>query len=193
MMMRLFGAVAPAAAAMLAAVCPAEAQPGAGDSVTGSGSGDFVMHFQIDARSGPSGENPSGHVTVTDQRLNTLDGPVTCLAVDGNVATVNVQREDGGISTQMWFDGAAGPSNADGIIFGFASRTPDDCSPLTPAERGLSALVSSGGITIHDAQPLPTTKDQCKNGGWKSYGVFKNQGDCVSFVATKGKNPPRHR
>jgi hypothetical protein len=21
-------------------------------------------------------------------------------------------------------------------------------------------------------------------------GVFKNQGDCVSFVATKGKNPP---
>ena len=33
-------------------------------------------------------------------------------------------------------------------------------------------------------------KDQCKNDGWKSYGVFKNQGDCVSFVATKGKNLP---
>jgi hypothetical protein len=37
---------------------------------------------------------------------------------------------------------------------------------------------------------LPTTADQCKNGGWQSYGVFKNQGDCVSFVATGGKNPP---
>ena len=37
---------------------------------------------------------------------------------------------------------------------------------------------------------LPTLKEQCKNGGWKSYGVFKNQGDCVSFVATGGKNPP---
>jgi hypothetical protein len=36
----------------------------------------------------------------------------------------------------------------------------------------------------------PTTKDQCKNGGWQTYGVFKNQGDCVSFVATGGKNPP---
>lgn len=35
-----------------------------------------------------------------------------------------------------------------------------------------------------------TNKDQCKNGGWQSYGVFKNQGDCVSNVATKGKNPP---
>jgi hypothetical protein len=35
--------------------------------------------------------------------------------------------------------------------------------------------------------PLPTSKDQCKNGDFKSYG-FKNEGDCVSFVATKGKN-----
>jgi hypothetical protein len=42
---------------------------------------------------------------------------------------------------------------------------------------------------VTDTRPLPTTKDQCKNGGWRSYGVFKNQGDCVSFVATKGKNP----
>jgi len=38
--------------------------------------------------------------------------------------------------------------------------------------------------------PLPTSKDQCKNGGWRSFGVFKNQGDCVSFVASHGKNPP---
>jgi hypothetical protein len=35
----------------------------------------------------------------------------------------------------------------------------------------------------------PTSADQCKNGGWRNYGVFKNHGDCVSFVATKGKNP----
>lgn len=37
---------------------------------------------------------------------------------------------------------------------------------------------------------LPTTKEQCKNGGWQAFGIFKNQGDCVSFVATKGKNLP---
>jgi hypothetical protein len=35
-----------------------------------------------------------------------------------------------------------------------------------------------------------TSKAQCKKGGWKTFGVFKNQGDCVAFVATKGKNPP---
>jgi hypothetical protein len=38
--------------------------------------------------------------------------------------------------------------------------------------------------------PSPTSKDQCKNGGWRDFGVFENQGDCVSFVATGGKNPP---
>jgi len=37
---------------------------------------------------------------------------------------------------------------------------------------------------------LPTDKNQCKKGGWESFGVFKNQGDCVSYVATGGKNLP---
>jgi len=51
----------------------------------------------------------------------------------------------------------------------------------------------SGDVVVVDATPpppLPTAKDQCKNGHWRDFGVFKNQGDCVSFVATKGKNPP---
>ena len=34
------------------------------------------------------------------------------------------------------------------------------------------------------------SKNQCMNNGWKAFGVFKNQGDCVSFFATGGKNPP---
>ncbi len=29
--------------------------------------------------------------------------------------------------------------------------------------------------------PLPTTKEQCMNGGYKAFG-FKNQGECVAFV-----------
>lgn len=31
----------------------------------------------------------------------------------------------------------------------------------------------------------PTTKDQCKKDGWKLFPQFKNQGSCVSFVATR--------
>jgi hypothetical protein len=29
---------------------------------------------------------------------------------------------------------------------------------------------------------VPTSVDQCKNGGWQQFGCFKNQGQCVSFV-----------
>lgn len=39
-------------------------------------------------------------------------------------------------------------------------------------------------------QLLPETKDDCKKGGWEDFGVFKNQGDCVSYVATGGSNAP---
>jgi hypothetical protein len=52
----------------------------------------------------------------------------------------------------------------------------------------------NGSKTTYDFElnpPMPTTKEQCKNGGWQNYGsTFKNQGDCVSFVATGGKNEP---
>jgi hypothetical protein len=43
-----------------------------------------------------------------------------------------------------------------------------------------------------DATPhgVPSNKDQCKKDGWMAYGLFKNQGDCVSYVATGGKNQP---
>jgi hypothetical protein len=50
--------------------------------------------------------------------------------------------------------------------------------------------ITSGNIVVTDAQPAPTSTQQCKNSGWRQYGVFKNQGDCVSFVATGGRNQP---
>jgi hypothetical protein len=38
--------------------------------------------------------------------------------------------------------------------------------------------------------PLPTSHFQCMHGGWSRWPAFKNEGDCVSFVATDGTNPP---
>jgi hypothetical protein len=52
-----------------------------------------------------------------------------------------------------------------------------------------------GDNTIYDFEPyaVATDKDQCKQGGWMGLAdsngnSFKNQGDCVSFVATGNKN-----
>jgi hypothetical protein len=40
-------------------------------------------------------------------------------------------------------------------------------------------------ITVRGAD-----RDDCKNGGWKDFSVFKNQGDCVSYQSTDGRNGP---
>jgi hypothetical protein len=41
------------------------------------------------------------------------------------------------------------------------------------------------GFKTYVTPTAPTSKDQCKNGGWKAFPQFKNQGECVSFVASK--------
>jgi len=57
-------------------------------------------------------------------------------------------------------------------------------------------IATSGSDTTYNFEPnlpTPTNANQCKNGGWQNYAdqnghPFKNQGDCVSYVATHGKN-----
>jgi hypothetical protein len=52
------------------------------------------------------------------------------------------------------------------------------------------AGVVFGGTVAGLAEGALTEKAQCKEGGWRhsSGPVFKNQGDCVSFFATGGRN-----
>ena len=57
---------------------------------------------------------------------------------------------------------------------------------VNPTPQGLSQSQTQATAL----QNMPTSKDQCKDGSWQTFGVFKNQGDCVSYVATHGKNPP---
>lgn len=51
--------------------------------------------------------------------------------------------------------------------------------------------LDSNGLTTYDFEAeviTPTSKDQCKSGLWSSFvGLFKNQGDCVSFVQSNEK------
>jgi hypothetical protein len=44
---------------------------------------------------------------------------------------------------------------------------------------------ATGDLVVTDAQPLPTSKEQCKNDGWRNFPAFKNQGHCVSFVSRR--------
>jgi choice-of-anchor C domain-containing protein len=60
----------------------------------------------------------------------------------------------------------------------------------------ISTTLGAYGPAIDNVVVTETvpTKDDCKNGGWQTMidgagNSFKNQGDCVSYFATKGRNP----
>jgi hypothetical protein len=163
------------------------------DSVVGTGTNPLYI-FDLDARSGPSGENPTGTANVVARSAPTfgIAGPVTCLTVTGNRAVIGINNSLGDPRLGPgWFievtDGTPDSLEANPTSLTFPPEVPTVC----PASLGLvQQPLDSGDIVVTDAQLLPTSKEQCKNGGWKTYGVFKNQGDCVSFVATGGKNQP---
>jgi hypothetical protein len=68
-----------------------------------------------------------------------------------------------------------------------------DNAPRTP-NADQQDLDGDGIGDVIDRTVLPRNADMCKKDGWKRFydgsGRFKNQGDCVSFVATGGKNLP---
>jgi hypothetical protein len=73
----------------------------------------------------------------------------------------------------------------DAVVIGFGVNV----GTFNPSYDVETDLVDFNG-TVYDFQLAPTSKDQCKNGGWQTFTnpTFKNQGDCVSYVATGGKN-----
>jgi hypothetical protein len=186
------------AAAALALVASAGAQTPGHDSVNAAGSALPLDRVNVTAQATPSGQNVTGTATVSLLGFGVVSGPVTCLSVTGpdrgggtptapTTATLNFQDPLGILTARIVDNG--GQSAPDEIQVAALGRAPTDCSPLPPGV-GIDATFDHGRAIVFDAPPLPTTKDQCKNGGWQTFGVFKNQGDCVSFVATGGRNQP---
>jgi hypothetical protein len=75
----------------------------------------------------------------------------------------------------------------DGVIFasgGDAGRL----WTLSPSgTQTFLGLTNVGGVGDLAFTPLPTSKADCKNGGWQRFSFpysFKNQGDCIQFVNT---------
>ncbi len=147
----------------------------------------FHIVLVFDAHSGPSGEHPTGTVRIDVQDPSgtfTFDtARVTCLNVSGNRATIGAQF--------LGFGAVFAVEDKDGAGQDRSSTSVREAPSVCPAipSIGLSPIFG-GDITVHDAVPFPTSKEQCKNGGWRRFPGFKNQGDCVSFVAPGGKTPP---
>lgn len=68
---------------------------------------------------------------------------------------------------------------------------PGGGEPVTGWELGIGFSIGSYQIGVTGTTAcIPETTQGCKYGGWRNFPGFRNQGDCVSFVATGGKNPP---
>ena len=59
-------------------------------------------------------------------------------------------------------------------------RSPTPCLPCRRSSLAALDLGDAGRLGGPDLPEMHV----------RTFGVFKNQGDCVSFVATNGKNPP---
>jgi hypothetical protein len=74
--------------------------------------------------------------------------------------------------------------------------TPDDtdnCVDLANPDQADDDNDGIGNACEAPPVPTPSTTDQCKKDGWRTrtdhFGTpFKNQGDCVSYVVTDGRN-----
>jgi hypothetical protein len=175
--------------AVFAIPARAAAQPPLEDSVVGSGVDNvpqFPVPFEIDAHSGPSGENPTGTVRFVSESFQVrLEGSVTCLRVSANRAVIGMITATGAVP--VFIDVTDGTPDLIGLVF---PPAPPAAPCPAPGIQPSALPILSGDIVVTDAQPFPTSKDQCKKGGWRAFGIFKNQGDCVSFVATNGENQP---
>ena len=119
---------------------------------------DTVSQYDIDPVSGDL--SPKIPATVATPRPNAVG-----LTPDGNYAYVTGQPTDPGIVSQYDIDPVSG-----------------GLSPKTPATVG-GAGIAPAGIAVWPPQPrVPTSKEQCKNGGWRNFPQFKNQGQCLTFV-----------
>jgi hypothetical protein len=166
------------------------AQTPAQDSVVASGFSGIFTNIDTNVTSGPSGENPAGQAAADAVGERFVSASITCLSVSGNTAVVGGSLQPNSLGfagfVQTLVDN--GPASAE--LDEFNAVGTSDVPTVCPSPSPFIQLLFGGDIVVVDAPPLPSSTEQCKNGGWRDFGVFKNQGDCVSFVATGGKNPP---
>jgi hypothetical protein len=106
-----------------------------------------------------------------------------------NTFPVNIQVQGGDV-LGFWATGGAACSTSTGqgtdvSPAGFGPQPAVDTT-VTPAT--FPGFRSNVSATLTSA--LPIAIGDCKQGGWEDYSMFKNQGDCVSFVDSGGDNPP---
>lgn len=121
--------------------------------------------------------------------MDTLDGPsndVVKVWIDGILVHTGTSWED-----YYRFDNEAAAEPSPRIVKTVIFQSRTGSGPVTnPADLGKGFLFDNFSMSSGPIPPVlvspPTMFAQCKNNGWQTFNnpSFKNQGQCVSFVAT---------
>jgi len=164
--------------------------PGPGtDTVTAAGDNLILddygsVDIEVDAHSGPSGEDPGGHVSFVAGQILPISGPVTCLNVSGNTALMTVSPTGSFVELALVRVVDNGGSGLDRFEYIWAPppmQISGDCHVDWPQLFGGPLI---GRAVVSDVDPprsFPTSKRQCKRGGYKRFG-FKSKRLCIRYV-----------
>src|SRR4051794_30331882 len=125
-------------------------------------------------------DSPSTSTTITGTKDLVL-GAGSCELLAGSPVQVPVYQTDAQVTYTAILHRAQGALADSGN--GFFSLEADAPGATIPTIFFDETFDTSNAV-------LPADKNACKNGGYRDFPQFKNQGDCVSFVTTGGKNPP---
>jgi hypothetical protein len=120
--------------------------------------------------------------------LDTLNGPandVVKVWIDGNLVKTGTSWED-----YYRYDPESVAEQSPRIVKTVLFR---ESGTANPADQGKGFLFDNLSLTSGPIINVPTNKDQCKHGGYVNYtddqgNAFANQGQCVAFVSSGGKN-----
>ncbi len=159
------------------------------DTVTVSGHNLIVDDFsaidiQVDASSGPSGENPTGSASFHPAGILPISGPVSCLNVTGNTAVITVQGPFANLPGLLGFSLRVVDNGGSGLdSFQYWPADPEVPDPIDCKVGSLDwfggALI--GRAVVFDAPAGPTSRRQCRHGGWVKFG-FRSKKQCFRFV-----------
>jgi hypothetical protein len=151
--------------------------PAATWSVSGTATGPYPGTFSESGTSAPGGGGTNATFTI-NSGTTTITGSKSTTDSACLISGSNFSMTLSGVPYTATIHTPSGNFHDEGTSAVNVAITPSGAATLTES------------FTSSLAQPVliaPTSKDQCKNNGWKNFPQFKNQGQCVSSVQSQSQ------